>query len=146
MRALKPALLALLMSACTLPHAAETLASEAPPPELGRPGWVRESAGAGAWVGGVFGGVAAVVLLPVTYPLSVAAAEPLGYSEQEVLFAPITMFASAGHFLVGAPLDMIDFTVRRAWEDEPAPYDYEHTPAAAPPELAPAEDAAPTKN
>lgn len=132
MRALKLALLALLLSACTLPYAAETLGSEGPPPELGRPEWVRGPAGAGAWVGGVVGGLIAVVALPVTYPLSRIAAEPLGYSEQEILFAPVTMGASTGHFIVGAPIDVVDFTFRRAWVDQPPPYDYRHTPMKSP--------------
>ena len=141
MRAWTLGSVALLLSSCTLPYAAETLSQEAPPPELGRPWWVRGPAGFGAWVGGAVGAVAAVVALPVTYPLSLVAAEPLGYSEQEFLFGPVTMGASAGHFALGAPVDLVDFTFRRAWADQPPPYDYEFTPMKSPVGPGPGEEA-----
>lgn len=132
MRALTLGAMAFLCSACTLPSAVETLRDEAPPPELGRPVWVRAPAGFGAWVGGATGAIVSLATLPLTYPLSLLAAEPLGYSQQEFLFAPVTSFASGGQFLLGAPLDMIDFVFRRAWVDTPTPYDYEFTPMKPP--------------
>ena len=61
--------LALLLPACAIPNTVESLQADAPPPEFGRPAWVRTCAGAGAWVGGVTGGVVSVVLLPITWPL-----------------------------------------------------------------------------
>src|SRR5687767_8804082 len=49
--------LVLLLSACTLPETVENLERESPPPELGRPGFVRIAARTGAWAGGAVGGV-----------------------------------------------------------------------------------------
>ena len=63
--------LVLLTSACTVSDAVDSLSDESPPPVLGRPGWVRFSAGTGAWIGGGVGLVATVALLPITWPLSV---------------------------------------------------------------------------
>ena len=132
MRALTLASIAFLCSACTVPSTVETLRDEAPPPELGRPAWVRAPAGFGAWIGAAAGAVVSVATLPITYPISLLADEPLGYSRQEFLFAPVTSFASGGHFLLGAPFDMLDYTFRRAWVDTPTPYDYEFTPMKPP--------------
>lgn len=106
----------------------ETLGSEAPPPELGRPGYVRTLAGAGGWFGALLGGVVGIVLLPITYPVTLLAEEPLGYSEQEFLWMPVTFMASTGHFVLGAPVDGLDFVFRRAWFVEAPEADYEYTP------------------
>lgn len=117
----------LVLTGCTLPETVENLERENPPPDLGRPGFVRVGARAGAWVGGVVGGVASIVLLPVTYPLSLLAECPLGYSKNEFRFAPASMGAAAGHWAIGAPLDVLSYVFYRAWVNqscEPASYDY----------------------
>ena len=132
MRALMLGSIAFLCSACTVPSTLETLRDEAPPPELGRPWWVRGPAGFGAWIGAATGAVVSVATLPITYPISLLAEEPLGYSKQEFLFSPVTSLASGGHFLLGGPFDMLDFMFRRAWVDTPTPYDYEFTPMKPP--------------
>lgn len=124
----RTAMLCLLaLASCTLPETVENLERENPPPDLGRPGFVRVGARAGAWVGGAFGGVASLALLPVTYPLSLLAECPLGYSKAEFRWAPASMGAAAGHWLIGAPLDVLHYAFYRAWVNqscEPAAYDY----------------------
>jgi hypothetical protein len=129
-------LLAFLCSACTVHRAVDRavtdLGSEAPPPELGRPGWVRGTAGIGAWVGAIGGAVLALGTLPITYPITLLADEPLGYSKQEFLFAPVTAAASAGHFVLGAPADVVDFVFRRAWVNAAPEPGYEYTPMRPP--------------
>lgn len=115
------------LSACTLPETIASLEQENPPPAFGRPGIVRYSARTGAWLGGLAGGVASIVLLPVTYPVSLLAECPLGYSKSEFLFAPAHMGAAAGHWVFGAPPDVLHWVFYRAWVDqscEPASYDY----------------------
>jgi hypothetical protein len=122
----------LLASACSLPQVTDDLAQHAPPPDLGRPGYVRVAAQTGAIAGGGIGAVASIVLLPVTWPLSLLAAEPLGVSQQELMFAPVSFGAATGHFLLGAPVDGLDFVVRRAWTDEPEPTRFATTPPRPP--------------
>jgi hypothetical protein len=127
MRARAAALVLATLSACTLPETIDNLQSENPPPDLGRPGFVQVGARAGAWVGGALGGVASVVLLPVTYPLSLLAECPLGYSKSEFRWAPASVGAAAGHWAIGGPLDILHYVFYRAWVDqscEPASYDY----------------------
>ena len=48
-----------------IPSTIEQLEDSSPPPEFGRPQWVRATAGFGGWVGGVIGGVGAIALLPI---------------------------------------------------------------------------------
>lgn len=139
MRLLDLGSIAFLCSACTLPSALDTVRDEAPPPELGRPVWVRAPAGVGAWIGGAVGAVVSIGVLPLSYPISLVAAEPLGYSKQEFLFGPVTMGASSGHFLFGAPFDLVDFTFRRAWVETPTPYDYDFVPMQPPVGAGPSE-------
>lgn len=131
--------LCLSPAACTLPRVVATLDEDSPSPDLGRPGWVREPATFGAWVGGIAGSVASIITLPITWPISQLADEPLGWGREEFLWAPVSLGASAGHYLVGAPLDSLDFVLRRAWV--PAPQDGELTlqpPPVGPPEPPPA--------
>ena len=97
-----------LLSACTVPQAVYDVSQEAPPPELGRPGWVRTTAGVGAWVGALGGALVSIVTLPITYPITLIADEPLGYAHDEFLFFPVTIGASTGHFLLGAPTDFVE--------------------------------------
>lgn len=132
----------LLAPACTVSNAVDKLRDENPPQELGRPGWVRTSAGTGAWVGGAVGMLASVVLLPITYPLSLLADEPLGMAKQEFVWFPTYFGASTGHFLLGAPTDFLDFTFRRVWVGTPPPAEADYGfipmkppvgPAAEPP-------------
>ena len=117
----------LLASACTVSDAVHVLEEENPPEALGRPGWVRTSAGTGAWVGGAVGLLASVVLLPFTYPMSLLADEPLGMSKQEFLWFPTYSGASIGHFLLGAPTDFLDFTFYRAWAGTPPPAERDYS-------------------
>ena len=126
--------LLLLASACAVPTAVDLLQDENPPAELGRPDWVRTTAGAGAWIGGVVGTLISVILLPVNYPLSLASEEPLGMAKQEFLWYPTYMGAATGHFLLGVPVDFLDFTFHRAWVGTPSPaeMDYGFTPMEPP--------------
>lgn len=105
---------------------------ESPPAELGRPDYVRYAARTGSWIGGVAGAVVSIGTWPVTYPVSQLADEPLGYGKNEFIFFPTMLLASTGHFILGAPLDLVDWLFRRAWIDEPAPVDYEYTPQPPP--------------
>lgn len=136
--------LLLLSSACALPTAIESLDDTSPPPEFGRPGWVRGAAKVGAWVGGVPGVVASVVLLPVTWPLSQLADEGLGeMAADEFVLFPALACASVGHSLFALPCDTVDYLGRRVWtEPTPMPaYDFVPMPPAATPQAA----AAPTE-
>ncbi|MCR9246084.1 MAG: hypothetical protein NXI31_13715 [bacterium] len=124
-----------LCSGCAVSHGIDSLASACPPPEFGRPVYVRAIAGTGAWVGGIAGGIVSIVALPVTYPISLLAEDSLGETGQsEFLFFPALGAASVGHTLFGGAADILDYTFRRAWvgtDDDPIMrYDFE--PAAAP--------------
>ncbi len=117
-RMLRPGLplCALLLGSCALPTTIEALDDRNPPPEFGRPAWVRVSAGVGAWIGGIVGGVGAVVLLPITYPLSLLAGD--GFGEQaasEFMLMPALGGAALGHCLLGVPTDTLDYVGRRIW-------------------------------
>ncbi|HEX5054207.1 MAG TPA: hypothetical protein VFZ65_20685 [Planctomycetota bacterium] len=118
----------LLLGGCAIPNTVSALGDRSPPPEFGRPVWVRVFAGTGAWIGGVVGGVASIVLLPVTYPMSLLASEGLGeHSSSEFLFFPALGGAALGHCLLGMPPDLLDYTFRRAWissEDPAMAYDF----------------------
>ena len=122
----------LLSSACALPTAIESLDDRCPPPEFGRPGWVRGAAKVGAWVGGIPGVVGSVVLLPVTWPLSQFADEGLGETAaSEFVLFPALACASVGHSLFAMPCDTIDYLGRRVWS-EPTPMpQYGDVPAGA---------------
>lgn len=144
-------LLGLSMGGCTFARTGPVAALEEydPAPDLGRPGWIRATAGFGAWFGGGVGIVASLALLPITYPASLLAEEPLGYSRTEFRFMPISMCAAGMHYALGAPLDVMDFLLRRAWlaEDKTPGYDFTpmppprlKDPATAPPK----EEAKPT--
>ena len=121
-----------LCSGCSFSHVVGELDRESPPQELGRPGWVRYTARTGAWIGGFVGGIASLVTLPVTWPISLAADEPLGYAKEEFLFWGVSAGASGGHFLLGAPVDAADWMVRRAWSDPVEYSDYTLVPAVRP--------------
>ena len=56
-------LMVLATAGCSVPVVTEHLELESPPPELGRPGYVRFSAKVGAWAGAIGGAAASVVLL-----------------------------------------------------------------------------------
>ncbi len=86
------------------------------------------------YVGLVVGTLVSIVLLPVNYPLSLAADEPLGLSTQEFRYYPTYLGAATGHFLLGVPLDFLDFTFHRAWVGTPSPAekDYAFTPMEPP--------------
>lgn len=111
-----------LLSACAIPRTVDRLHDTCPPPEFGRPGWVRFLAASGAWIGGIVGGAISVVVLPVTYPISLLAGD--AFSEggrEEFLLFPAVGLATAGHFMLGAPADVIDHVLYRAWFVDPLP-------------------------
>ena len=103
-----------------------------PPNDFARPGYVRYTARTGAWLGGVVGAFGSIATLPLTWPLTLVADEPLGCSKDELLFWGISAGAGGGHFLFGAPVDSVDWVFRRAWVDAPAVTGFEFTPADAP--------------
>lgn len=121
-------------SGCTIPRTIDRLQDRSPPPEFGRPGWVRTTAGVGAWVGGILGGVVSIVLLPVTYPVSLLAGDSFSETgREEFLLFPATGGAAIGHALFGTPPDILDHVFRRAWVDEPLPVNtYELVPMEPP--------------
>ena len=133
-----PSLVVLLgvstLGGCALPNTIEMLDDRAPPPEFGRPGWVRAFAGFGGWVGGLIGVPAAIVALPVTYPLSLLAEDGLGeHSSGEFMLWPAIGLAAAGHAAFGGPADVVDYVFRRAWVDGDDPvYSYDYVPMPAP--------------
>jgi hypothetical protein len=124
----------LLLGSCAIPNTIEMLGDTSPPPEFGRPAWVRACAGFGGWVGGVIGGVASVATLPITYPLSVWADEGLGeISQGELLLAPAVGLAAVGHCALGLPADFVDWLFYRAWVDQIDPVtSYELVPLEPP--------------
>lgn len=117
------ALLPLLLStACAIPNTIDMLDDSSPPNEFGRPGWVRTVAGVGGWIGGITGGVVSVVLLPVTYPLSLVAGDELtDHAADEVILFPATTLAAGGHAALGMPADLVDWMFRRVWIGGPDP-------------------------
>lgn len=107
---------ALMLTSCAIPNTIEMLQDSSPPPEFGRPGWVRTFAGVGGWVGGIVGGIASLATLPITYPLSLVADEGLGeHSADELILAPAVGMAAVGHCLFGLPADFVHWTFYRAW-------------------------------
>ena len=139
-----------LLAACAIPETIESLDDRSPPPEFGRPEWVRTSAGIGAWVGGILGGVVAIVALPITYPISLLAEDGFGeQSSTEFLMFPALAGASVGHALLGTPPDVVDYLFRRAWTDSSPPItDYTFVPLENPklPQPLPAESQAPAQS
>jgi hypothetical protein len=123
---------ALCLVSCSLPRVVAELDDQGPAPDLGRPALVRDAASFGAWVGGAAGAVASIVTLPVTFLITVVDDEPFGYDRELFLFAPVSLGASAGHYLFGAPLDSLDFLVRRAWVDAGAVDVFEQPPPEGP--------------
>ena len=123
-----------LLSSCVIPRTVDRLQDREPPEDFGRPGVVRFFAGTGAWIGGILGGAVSVVLLPVTYPISLLADDGLGEAgKEEIMFFPAVGFAATGHFLLGTPVDALDFTFRRAWFSDPQPPNtYELVPMGPP--------------
>jgi hypothetical protein len=121
------------LAACAIPDTIESLDDRSPPPEFGRPAWVRTSAGVGAWLGGIVGGVVSVVALPITWPLSLLAEDGLGETaSSEFVLWPAVAFASVGHALLGTPPDVLDYVFRRAWTDSSPPItDYSFVPLEA---------------
>ena len=112
---------------------------------------MRVFAGVGAWTGGIVGGVASIVLLPITWPISLLASDGLGeHSSTEFMFFPALGGAAIGHCLLGAPPDLVDYVFRRAWVDSPDPVNsYELVPLDGPtlPRVEPAPSpATPTNN
>src|SRR5262245_37023093 len=122
------------LPACVVQRTVDNLQENAPPPEFGRPGWVRGCAGTGAWIGGIVGGVLSVVVLPITYPITLLAGDSLSpTAREEFMLFPATGLAATGHFLFGAPPDLVDWTFRRAWTGDGMPENtYEVVPMQPP--------------
>jgi hypothetical protein len=122
----------LLLGACAIPNTIEALDDRTPPPEFGRPAWVRTCAGVGAWIGGIGGGVVSVVLLPVTWPLSELAGDGLGeQASSEFMLFPAMTCAAFGHAFLGLPADVLDYGFRRVWvEPSPPLTGYDFVPMA----------------
>lgn len=132
-RTLLPALVVSVAS-CSVPSAVEDLQRHSPPPAFGRPEWVRTSAGIGGWLGGIAGGIVSVVLLPVTYPISLLAEDSFDEgSRTDFLFFPATGGAALGHFLLGTPPDMLDYVFHRAWTDPSPMPAFDDVPPPSPP-------------
>lgn len=107
---------ALICTSCVIPNTVEMLGDSSPPPEFGRPGWVRAFAGVGGWVGAIAGGVVSVATLPITYPLSLAADEGLGeHSADELILMPAVGLSAVGHCVLGLPADLAHWMFYRAW-------------------------------
>jgi hypothetical protein len=125
-----PVLFALLFGACTIGETFEALDDRSPPPEFGRPVWVRVPAGIGAWIGGIAGGVVSIVTLPVTFPISLIAGDDLGeFGKNELIWFPAMAGASVGHAFLGTPVDIVDYMFRRVWvEPSPPLTSYEFVP------------------
>ena len=129
---------AALLGACAIPNTIEALDDRNPPPEFGRPGWVRTSAGIGAWVGGIVGGVVSLVALPVTYPLSLLADDGLGeQGGNEFVLWPAIGGAALGHCLLGVPTDTVDWLFRRAWTSSGTAIENSYEFVPLPPPAAP---------
>ena len=121
-----------LPAACSLPRNIADLESQSPPPAHGRPGWVRGFAKVGSVLGAVVGGIASIGSLPLLWPIAQLSDEPLGMSKDEFLFAPAVLCAGGGHFLLGAPADLFDYSFRRAWVGTPRPTSYDFVPEPQP--------------
>ncbi len=122
MRRAAPFVLAALGGACAIPDTIDALADRSPPPEFGRPAWVRGPAAAGAWLGGIVGGAVSIVLLPVSWPLGRLCGDSLGeQGADEFLFWPASVGSSIGHCALGLPFDVVDYVGRRAWVDPSPP-------------------------
>lgn len=105
-----------MFSSCAIPSTLEMMGDLSPPPEFGRPVWVRTCAGIGGWFGAIIGGVASIATLPLTYPLSLLADEGLGeHSADELILAPAIGMSAVGHAFLGLPADFLDWTFHRAW-------------------------------
>lgn len=126
----------LWLPSCAVPSTISMLDDSAPPPEFGRPAWVRGCAGVGGWLGGIAGGVVSVVLLPITWPLSELAGDELtDHAKDEVIMFPAITFAAGGHAALGMPADLLDYTFRRVWWQLPDPDPigaFEYMPVEAP--------------
>ncbi len=119
-----PLVAALLLGGCAVDETTTALNEESPPPRLGRPDWVQVPAEAGGYLGAAVGSVLSIAVLPLTFPISLIADEPLGYAKDQFLFLPVGLTASGGYFLLGAPFDVIDYGFRRAWTNEGRREDY----------------------
>ena len=96
-------LFAALVTSCSLPEAVARLEDHAPAPDLGRPAWVQGVARAGAYAGGVIGAAGALIAYPVFKGLSLAAGDALGADADELVWAPVSIGAGAGHVVLGGP-------------------------------------------
>ena len=117
------AVLALVLSGCG------NLERISPPGDYDRPAVVRGFARAGTYVGATVGIVASVALWPFTKTMNLLVdGDPLGYSEREWTFLPLTTFAAAGHYILGLPFEGLHFVFYGAWVDRPTPVGFDHVP------------------
>jgi nitroreductase len=121
------ALLALL-GACSGVQDFTTIAP--PPGDYDRPAIVRGAARAGTYVGATVGIFATIVLWLPVKGLTMAVDEPLGYSEKEWPFLPLTTCAAAGHYVLGLPAEGLYWLFYGAWVEPPEPKGFDHVPGA----------------
>ncbi len=121
------ALLAAL-GACGSVHNLTTVSC--PPGDYSRPTVVRGVARAGSYVGATLGIVASVVVWLPVQGLNLVVDEPLGYSEKEWSFLPLTACTSAGHYAFGLPAEGLYWLFYGAWVDDPEPVGFDHVPGA----------------
>ena len=104
-----------VLAACQVGRTVEELETRSPGKGSARPDWIVVPATGAAWITGAAGWLGSIVFLPITYPLSLAAEDPLGVSREEFLFWGVPACATCGHVIIGTPLDVLDFSFRRAW-------------------------------
>lgn len=105
-----------LLASCTISTTLDKAGEHDRPPELGRSRWVRVVAGTGGWIGGLLGGVVAIALLPIDYPLSLLASDGHGeHARSEFLWWPAVSGAAFGHAILGGPADALDYLGYRVW-------------------------------
>ncbi|MCA8955910.1 MAG: hypothetical protein KDC87_07540 [Planctomycetes bacterium] len=116
---------------CLLGLGACASAPDRVPGDFDRPAVVRGFARAGTYLGMVPGAVATVVLWPFTKLLNLLRDEPLGYSEREWTLLPLTACASAGHYLIGGPAELVYQVVYGIWVPTTPPAQFDDANSAA---------------
>ncbi|MDA0374044.1 MAG: hypothetical protein O2865_09690 [Planctomycetota bacterium] len=125
-------LFAALVTSCSLPEAVARLEDHAPAPDLGRPAWVQGVARAGAYAGGVIGAAGALIAYPVFKGLSLAAGDALGADADELVWAPVSIGAGAGHVVLGVPCDALSYVFSPSSRITGGPAIVEATPPVGP--------------
>jgi hypothetical protein len=126
-------LTALLTATCGLSGCGVVSNFPPPPGDYGRPAIVRGFARAGTYVGATVGIVAAAVFYYPGKALNMMVDEPLGYTEKEWPYVPLTASATVGHYIFGLPAEVLHFVFWGAWVSRPDPDGFEHVPVATEP-------------